>query len=90
MAIQIKHRKEQQRKQYLELRKKFGLTKEERLYLRRIPLSVPLTRPEATVCSSNVQTCDPCKSLQAVPINPDPAEEEKVPDIFTYLTLNLN
>ncbi|KAJ6661009.1 hypothetical protein lerEdw1_016810 [Lerista edwardsae] len=78
MAIQIKHRKEEQRKQYLELRKKFGLTKEERLYLRRIPLSVSLTRPEATVCFSNVQTCDPCKSLQAVPINSDPAEEEKI------------
>ncbi|XP_066481601.1 ligand-dependent nuclear receptor-interacting factor 1 isoform X2 [Tiliqua scincoides] len=78
MAIQIKHRKERQRKQYIELRKKFGLFKEERVYLRRIPLSVSLTRPEAAVCSNNVQMNDPCELLQTVPIIPDHKEKEKI------------
>ncbi|XP_051495140.1 ligand-dependent nuclear receptor-interacting factor 1 isoform X2 [Apus apus] len=40
-------------KQYLELRKKFGLFKEERVYLKRIPLRTSCEKPEERVCSSN-------------------------------------
>ncbi|XP_061487811.1 ligand-dependent nuclear receptor-interacting factor 1 isoform X2 [Rhineura floridana] len=78
IAVQVKHRKEQRRKQYLELRKKFGLYKEERVYLKRVPLSVDLTRSEAIAPSSNVQMSDSCKLPQAVPIKPGPEEEERI------------
>lgn len=78
MAIQIKRRKEQQRKLYLELRKKFGLFKEERVYLRRIPLPVSLTRPAATVFSSSVQMCAPCELPQAVPTKVCPKEKDRI------------
>lgn len=40
-------------KQYLELRKKFGLFKEERVYLNRIPFGTPPAGSEASVCSRN-------------------------------------
>lgn len=90
MAIQIKRRKEQQRKLYLELRKKFGLFKEERVYLRRIPLPVSLTRPAATVFSSSVQMCAPCELPQAVPTKVCPKEKDRVFDIFSYPMLYLN
>ncbi|KAM6108392.1 ligand-dependent nuclear receptor-interacting factor 1 isoform 1-T1 [Pterocles gutturalis] len=52
-VIQIKHQEEPYWKQYLELRKKFGLSKEERVYLRRIPLKTSWEKPEERVCSSN-------------------------------------
>ncbi|XP_053099339.1 ligand-dependent nuclear receptor-interacting factor 1 isoform X2 [Hemicordylus capensis] len=77
LASLITHRKEQQRKKYLELRKKFGLSKEERVYLRKIPPSVSPTTSEATECSSNVQISDTCKLLPT-PIKPNPEEEEKI------------
>ncbi|NXG62513.1 LRIF1 factor, partial [Hemiprocne comata] len=40
-------------KQYLELRRTFGLLKEERVYLKRIPLRTSCEKPEERVCSSN-------------------------------------
>ncbi|NXI34696.1 LRIF1 factor, partial [Galbula dea] len=40
-------------KQYLELRKQFGLYKEERVYLTRIPLRTSCEQPEEGICSSN-------------------------------------
>ncbi|XP_033009012.1 ligand-dependent nuclear receptor-interacting factor 1 isoform X2 [Lacerta agilis] len=73
VAAQIKQRKH--RKHCLELRKKFGLHREERVYLQRIPLSVILRKSEATVCSNNVQMSDTCKLPPAVPIKPGPEEE---------------
>uniref|UniRef100_A0A8B9NAB0 Ligand dependent nuclear receptor interacting factor 1 n=2 Tax=Accipiter nisus TaxID=211598 RepID=A0A8B9NAB0_9AVES len=52
-VIKIKHREKPHWKQYLELRKKFGLSKEERVYLKRIPLRNPYEKPEERVFSSN-------------------------------------
>ncbi|KFV49963.1 Ligand-dependent nuclear receptor-interacting factor 1, partial [Gavia stellata] len=52
-VIQIKHQEKPHWKQYLELRKKFGLSKEERVYLKRIPLRTSYEKPEERVCSSN-------------------------------------
>ncbi|XP_028590512.2 ligand-dependent nuclear receptor-interacting factor 1 isoform X1 [Podarcis muralis] len=76
VAAQIKQRK--QRKLCLELRKKFGLHREERVYLQRIPLSVILRKSEATVCSNNVQMSDSCKLPPEVPIKPGREEEEEI------------
>ncbi|XP_010115264.1 PREDICTED: ligand-dependent nuclear receptor-interacting factor 1 [Chlamydotis macqueenii] len=52
-VIQVKHQEKPHWKEYLELRKKFGLTKEERVYLKRIPLRTSCEKPEERVCSSN-------------------------------------
>lgn len=52
-VIQIKHQEKPHWKQYLELRKNFGLCKEERVYLKRIPLRTSCEKPEERVCSSN-------------------------------------
>uniref|UniRef100_A0A8C8BLA2 Ligand dependent nuclear receptor interacting factor 1 n=1 Tax=Otus sunia TaxID=257818 RepID=A0A8C8BLA2_9STRI len=52
-VIQIKPQEKPHWKQYLELRKKFGLFKEERVYLKRIPLKTSYEKPEERVCSSN-------------------------------------
>ncbi|NXS45547.1 LRIF1 factor, partial [Balaeniceps rex] len=52
-VVQIKHQEKPHWKQYLELRKKFGLSKEERVYLKRIPLRTSYEKPEERVCSSN-------------------------------------
>ncbi|KGL83875.1 Ligand-dependent nuclear receptor-interacting factor 1, partial [Tinamus guttatus] len=63
-VIQIKHQEKPHWKQYMELRKKFGLSKEERVYLRRIPLKTSceisegvmmLTLTAACVCFLAVQ-----------------------------------
>ncbi|XP_008944739.1 PREDICTED: ligand-dependent nuclear receptor-interacting factor 1, partial [Merops nubicus] len=51
-GIQVKHQEKSHWKQYLELRKKFGLFKEERVYLKRMPLKT-CEKPEERVCSSN-------------------------------------
>ncbi|KAH0618990.1 hypothetical protein JD844_018585 [Phrynosoma platyrhinos] len=77
-GIQIKHGKEKDGKQYIELRKRIGLFKEERVHLRRIPLSVTPARQETTVCFSNVQTSDSCDFSQNVPIKPKLQEKEKI------------
>nr|XP_048683093.1 ligand-dependent nuclear receptor-interacting factor 1 [Caretta caretta] len=52
-ATEIKHKREPHGKQYHELRKKFGLFKEERVYLNRIPCGIPPAGSEASVCSNN-------------------------------------
>ncbi|NXA76139.1 LRIF1 factor, partial [Thryothorus ludovicianus] len=52
-VIQIKHHEHTHWRQYLELRKKFGLFKEERVYLRRIPLRVFCENPEERICSND-------------------------------------
>ncbi|XP_009703147.1 PREDICTED: ligand-dependent nuclear receptor-interacting factor 1 [Cariama cristata] len=52
-VIQIKHEEKPHWKKYLELRKKFGLSKEERVYLKRIPLRTSYEKTEERVCSSN-------------------------------------
>ncbi|NXW58596.1 LRIF1 factor, partial [Eurystomus gularis] len=52
-VIQVQHQEKPHWKQYLELRKKFGLSKEERVYLKRIPLRTSYEKPEERVCSSN-------------------------------------
>lgn len=52
-VIKIKHQEKPHWKQYLELRKKFGLSKEERVYLKRIPLRNPYEKREERVFSSN-------------------------------------
>ncbi|XP_065603631.1 ligand-dependent nuclear receptor-interacting factor 1 isoform X1 [Cyrtonyx montezumae] len=50
---QIKDQEKPHWKQYLELRKKFGLYKEERVYLKKIPLTISCEKPDERVCSSN-------------------------------------
>ncbi|XP_053882063.1 ligand-dependent nuclear receptor-interacting factor 1 [Malaclemys terrapin pileata] len=52
-ATELKHKREPHGKHYLELRKKFGLFKEERVYLNRIPFGTPPAGSEASVCSRN-------------------------------------
>ncbi|XP_009665596.2 ligand-dependent nuclear receptor-interacting factor 1 isoform X2 [Struthio camelus] len=63
--IQIKHQEKPHWKQYLELRKRFGLSKEERVYLKRIPLRTSCEVSEERVCSSNSlkRRNDSCSSL---------------------------
>ncbi|NXL17270.1 LRIF1 factor, partial [Setophaga kirtlandii] len=51
-VIQISHQENSCWRQYLELRKKFGLFKEERVYLTRVPLRAFCENPEEGVCSS--------------------------------------
>uniref|UniRef100_A0A8D0EVX3 Ligand dependent nuclear receptor interacting factor 1 n=1 Tax=Strix occidentalis caurina TaxID=311401 RepID=A0A8D0EVX3_STROC len=48
-VIQIKPQEKPHWKQYLELRKKFGLSKEERVYLKRIPLKTSYEKPEERI-----------------------------------------
>ncbi|NWW33193.1 LRIF1 factor, partial [Panurus biarmicus] len=52
-VIQIEHQEYPHWRQYLELRKNFGLFKEERVYLTRIPLRAFCENPEERVCSSD-------------------------------------
>ncbi|NWT93432.1 LRIF1 factor, partial [Urocynchramus pylzowi] len=52
-VTQIKHQEHPHWRQYLELRKKFGLFKEERVYLTRVPLRAFCENPEERVCSSD-------------------------------------
>ncbi|XP_074420391.1 ligand-dependent nuclear receptor-interacting factor 1 isoform X1 [Larus michahellis] len=52
-VIQIKHQEKPHWKEYLKIRKKFGLTKEERVYLKKIPLRSSYEKPEERVRSSN-------------------------------------
>ncbi|KFP12027.1 Ligand-dependent nuclear receptor-interacting factor 1, partial [Egretta garzetta] len=56
-VIQIKHQEKPHWKQYLELRKKFGLSKEERVYLKRIPLRTSYEKPEERVFSKVYFVC---------------------------------
>ncbi|NXR86577.1 LRIF1 factor, partial [Hypocryptadius cinnamomeus] len=52
-VIQIKHQEHLHWRQYLELRKKFGLFKEERVYLTRVPLRAFCENTEERVCSND-------------------------------------
>ncbi|NXT79010.1 LRIF1 factor, partial [Zapornia atra] len=69
-VIQTKCQEKPHQKQYLELRKKFGLSKEERVYLKRIPLRTSSEKPEERVCSSDSlkRKTDSCDSLLDVEI----------------------
>ncbi|NWH65364.1 LRIF1 factor, partial [Geococcyx californianus] len=79
-VIQIEHQEKSHWKQYLELRKKFGLFKEERVYLKKIP---SCEKQEERVCSSNSleRRSDSCSSSSDVVIINEYQEcvkEEKV------------
>lgn len=50
---QIRDQEKPHWKQYLQLRRKFGLYKEERVYLKRIPLTTSCEKPDERLCSSN-------------------------------------
>ncbi|XP_034270078.1 ligand-dependent nuclear receptor-interacting factor 1 isoform X1 [Pantherophis guttatus] len=76
MPIWMKHIQEQQKKQYLQLRKKFGLFKEERVYLRRVS-SVPSKNSEASVFSNSVQMND-IDNLMSTPIKSESEKEETI------------
>ncbi|XP_039554463.1 ligand-dependent nuclear receptor-interacting factor 1 isoform X1 [Passer montanus] len=52
-VIQMKHQEHPHWRQYLELRKKFGLFKEERVYLTRIPSRAFCENTEERVCSND-------------------------------------
>ncbi|XP_068020814.1 ligand-dependent nuclear receptor-interacting factor 1 [Melanerpes formicivorus] len=81
-VTQSKHQEKPHWKQYWELRKKFGLFKEERVYLRRIPLPPSCSKPEED-CSSNSSEMrtDSCSS-SAVDVEnltqQECAKEEKI------------
>ncbi|XP_037266632.1 ligand-dependent nuclear receptor-interacting factor 1 [Falco rusticolus] len=83
-VIQIKYQEKPHWKQYLELRKKFGLSKEERVYLRRIPLRTSCETPEERVCSSNSlkRENDSCSSssldVEVISQHRECVKEEKV------------
>ncbi|XP_009876577.1 PREDICTED: ligand-dependent nuclear receptor-interacting factor 1 [Apaloderma vittatum] len=64
-VTQIKCQEKPHWKEHLEIRKKFGLFKEERVYLKKIPLRTSLENPEERVCSSNSskRKNDSCSSL---------------------------
>ncbi|XP_062834793.1 ligand-dependent nuclear receptor-interacting factor 1 isoform X2 [Anolis carolinensis] len=76
--IQIKHRKVQDRQQYLQLRKKNCLFKVERVCLQRIPKSITSAGLETTVSYSTVQTSDSSDFSQKTSIESQLQEEEKV------------
>ncbi|KAK9404631.1 hypothetical protein NXF25_009458 [Crotalus adamanteus] len=76
MPIWMKHIQEQQKKQYLQLRKKFGLFKEERVYLRRAS-SVPSKSTEASVFSKSVQMND-IDNVLSMPMKSETEKEETI------------
>ncbi|XP_074833346.1 ligand-dependent nuclear receptor-interacting factor 1 [Carettochelys insculpta] len=86
-ATEIKHKRESSGKQYLELRKRFGLFKEERVYLKRIPLRKPPTGLEASVCSSNnLKKNDFCSaSPQGMPVTTRKQNHDKEEKIIVDL-----
>ncbi|XP_013921854.1 PREDICTED: ligand-dependent nuclear receptor-interacting factor 1 [Thamnophis sirtalis] len=78
MPIWMKHIQEQQKKDFLnlQLRKKFGLFKEERVYLRRVS-SVPSKNSEAYVFSNSVQMND-IDNLMSIPVKSESEKEEMI------------
>ncbi|XP_054032284.1 ligand-dependent nuclear receptor-interacting factor 1 [Dryobates pubescens] len=82
-VTQSKHQEKPHWKQYWELRKKFGLFKEERVYLRRIPLPPPCNKQEED-CSSNSSEMrtDSCSSsavdVENLTQQQECAKEEKI------------
>ncbi|XP_066060070.1 ligand-dependent nuclear receptor-interacting factor 1 [Chamaea fasciata] len=83
-VIQIKHQEHPHWRQYLELRKNFGLFKEERVYLTRIPLRALCDNPEERVCSSDSleRKNDSCSSssldVEIMSHHRESVKEEKV------------
>ncbi|XP_064354259.1 ligand-dependent nuclear receptor-interacting factor 1 isoform X2 [Dromaius novaehollandiae] len=83
-VIQIKHQEKPHWKQYMELRKKFGLSKEERVYLKRIPLKTSCEISEEKVCSSSSlkRRNDSCSSssldMEITNQHQECVEEEKI------------
>ncbi|KAM6398956.1 ligand-dependent nuclear receptor-interacting factor 1 [Rhynochetos jubatus] len=81
-VTQIKHQKKPHWKQYLELRKKFGLSKEERVYLKRIPLRTSCEKQEERACCSNSLKSDSCPSsslnVEIKNEHPECIKEEKI------------
>lgn len=81
-VIQAKPPEKPHWKQYLELRRKFGLHKEERVYLKRIPLSSPCEAAGESVCSStSVRKEDNSLSsldVETMSQRQEPIKEEKV------------
>ncbi|NWT56562.1 LRIF1 factor, partial [Erythrocercus mccallii] len=83
-VIQIKHQEHPHWTQYLELRKKFGLFKEERVYLTRLPLRAFCENPEKVVCSSDSleRKNDSCSSssmdVEIMNHHQESVKEEKV------------
>ncbi|PKU30945.1 ligand-dependent nuclear receptor-interacting factor 1 [Limosa lapponica baueri] len=84
-VVQIKQQEKPHWKQYLELRKRFGLSKEERVYLKRIPpLRTSYEKPEERVSSSNSlkRTNDSCSSssldVEITNQHEECVEEEKI------------
>uniref|UniRef100_A0ACB8F5S5 Uncharacterized protein n=1 Tax=Sphaerodactylus townsendi TaxID=933632 RepID=A0ACB8F5S5_9SAUR len=88
MAFQNKQKEVQHRKQDTEIRKKFGLVKEERVHLERIPLLNSVVKMEETEWSSNVPLNDSCQLLEAITVKPGPEEEEMVSETFTYIYIS--
>ncbi|NWX54883.1 LRIF1 factor, partial [Promerops cafer] len=86
-VIQIKHQEHPHWRQYLELRKKFGLFKEERVYLMRIPLRAFCENPEERVCSSDSleRKNDSCSSssldVEIMSHHQECVKEEKIVDL---------
>lgn len=83
-VIQIQHQEKPHWKQYLELRKQFGLCKEERVYLRRIPLRTSCEQPGAGAGPGNglKRKNDSCNSssldVEVTDQHQECVEEEKV------------
>ncbi|NWU32913.1 LRIF1 factor, partial [Hylia prasina] len=83
-VIQIKHQEHPHWRQYLELRKNFGLFKEERVYLTRIPLKAFSENPEKRACSSDrlERKNDSCSSsslpVEIMSHHQESVKEEKV------------
>ncbi|XP_019401720.1 PREDICTED: ligand-dependent nuclear receptor-interacting factor 1, partial [Crocodylus porosus] len=75
-------KRETHRKQYLELRKKFGLSKEERVYLKRIPFGIFPTGSKASVSSNNLKNNDSCSAspleVEVTTRKQENAEEKKI------------
>lgn len=85
-TVQNTCKKEPHRKQYLELRKKFGLSKEERVYLKRIPFGISPTGSKASVSSINLKNNDSCSAspleMEVTTRKQENAEEKKVSQKF--------
>uniref|UniRef100_A0A674GS47 Ligand dependent nuclear receptor interacting factor 1 n=1 Tax=Taeniopygia guttata TaxID=59729 RepID=A0A674GS47_TAEGU len=90
--IQIKHQEHRHWRQYSELRKKFGLFKEERVYLTRVPLRASCENPDERVCSSDSleKKNESCSSssldVEVISHHQEYVKEEKVLGIFQCST----
>lgn len=87
-VVEIKHQEHPHWRQYLELRKTFGLFKEERVHLTRIPLRALCESLEERVCSSDCleRKDDSCSSssldVEIISHHQESVKDEKVFGIF--------